>query len=113
MSTMSSSGTIFSVEKSNNETTGYSCSRLMQDNQATELKVLYYYDILHPDSIDPSTVVADGEAALLKLVAEHFGLIDGARCSIPPLTALWLIEVTSNATDEVVDVFGKSVDYCA
>ena len=79
----------------------------MQDNQATELKVQYYYDILHPDSVDTAAVVAGGEAALLELVAEHFGLVDGARCSIPPLTALWLIEVTSNATDEAVDVFGK------
>ena len=78
----------------------------MADNQVNELKVEYYYDILHDSSVDVATAVASGEAALLEDVAEYFGMIDGARCTVPPVTTLWLIDVTSGQQDEPVDAFG-------
>lgn len=85
---------------------GYSCSELMANNQVNELKVEYYYDILHDLSVDVATAVASGEAALLEDVAGYFGMIDGARCTVPPVTTLWLIDVTSRQQDEPVNAFG-------
>ncbi|CAB9525755.1 expressed unknown protein [Seminavis robusta] len=103
----SAASSIFRVDYGNDGSTpvGYSCQQLMSDNQASVLFVEYYYDIQHDTTVDAASVVAQGEADLLNIVASHFGLIDGARCSIPPVTALWLIEVTSEPADEVVDVF--------
>jgi hypothetical protein len=48
---------------------------------------------------------------LLTSVAANFGLISGDRCSSPPVSLLWLIEVTSNPPDEYKQVFGKSSVY--
>ena len=99
---------IFVIERAEDGTTplSYSCQQLMVNNQVNQLRVEYYYDILHDSGVDAATAVAKGEAALLNSVADHFGLIDGARCSIPPVTSLWLIDVTSRQQDEPVDAFG-------
>jgi hypothetical protein len=87
--------------------TRYSCEQLMEYNEAYPLSVDYYYDIMHASGKNTTEVVADGKEALLKSVAENFGLIDGARCSIPPVTALWLIEVDSGSVDEPQNIFSK------
>ena len=79
----------------------------MENNEAYFLNVTYYYDIVHEKSQSVDKVVAKGEEALLKSVARNFGLIDGARCSIPPVTKLWLIDVYSDVDDKPVDGFGK------
>lgn len=78
----------------------------MGDNEVYFLRAEYYYDIKYDLGEDVSSVVAKGEAALLNSVATEFGLIDGARCSIPSLTTLWLIQVASASTDELVPEFG-------
>lgn len=86
----------------------YSCQELMDNNKATQLNVQYYYDILHDSSANEATVVAKGESDLLSKVATHFGIIDGARCSIPPVNDLWIIQVSSKPEDTYVNGFGKS-----
>lgn len=74
------------------------------------LNVDYYYDIMHDAGRDTTEVVAEAKEALLNSVAKHFGLIDGARCSIPPVTALWLIEVDAGAADERQDLFSSCLE---
>ena len=99
---------MFVIERDTDGVTpvGYQCAQLMANNQANELKVEYYYDILHDSSVDVASAVASGEAALLDSVAQYFGLIDGARCTVPAVTTLWLIDVTSRQQDEPVNAFG-------
>jgi len=88
----------------------YFCEQLMSNNQANWIEIEYYYDILHSSDMDVATAVADGESALLTSVAKHFGLIDGARCSVPPTDSLWVTDVTSRQQDEPEVVFGTSLD---
>lgn len=88
----------------------YSCEELMANNEVYQLQVEYYYDILHDSGVDEATAVAQGEAALLTSVANNFGLIDGARCGIPAITELWLIDVTSSKQDEPVAVFDECLE---
>jgi len=81
----------------------YSCTQLMADNQAYALRIEYYYDILYHSGTTEEEAVKEGEAALLKSVAGNFGLVDGARCQIPPVQTLWLIEATSDPMDQSVN----------
>lgn len=87
--------------------TKYSCEQLMEYNEAYSLSVDYYYDIMHDAGLDTTETVADGKAALLDSVAKNFGVFDGSRCSIPPVTALWLIEVSSGPADSHESEFSK------
>ena len=79
----------------------------MEDNEAYSLTADYYYDIMHDSGLNTTEVVEVGKAALLNSVAQHFGLIDGARCSIPPVHALWLIDVASGISDTHESQFSK------
>jgi len=86
----------------------YSCEQLITYNQVSSISVEYYYDILHDNSEDEAAIVAQAEADLLADVAAAFGLADGARCSIPPINALWLVDVESDPQDELMQFFGKT-----
>ena len=87
--------------------TKFTCEQLMENNEAYPIEADYYYDIMHDSTLDTTEVVAEGKAALLDNVAKHFGLIDGARCSIPPVHSLWLINVASGDSDVHEDQFSK------
>ena len=99
---------IFGVEtNAGGVPTKYTCEQLMENNEAYLIEADYYYDVMHDIGLDTAEVVAKGKAALLDNVAKHFGLIDGARCSIPPVHSLWLINVASGDSDVHEDQFSK------
>ena len=86
---------IFNIETNDaGVPTRYYCEQLVEDNEAYLLTADYYYDIMHDASLNTADVVETGKAALLRSVAQHFGLIDGARCSIPPVgTSAFLLDL--------------------
>ena len=99
---------IFGIQTNENgKPIKYTCEQLMEDNEAYLIEADYYYDIMHDAALNTFEVVEASKQMLLDQVAIHFGLIDGARCSIPPVHSLWLIDVDSSALDVHENQFSK------
>jgi len=83
----------------------YSCKQLLANNQAGEVEVEYYYELLRSIDEDESDVRHRSERDTLNSVATHFGLDNGARCSVPPVNVIWLVKISSRPDDEPVNLF--------
>lgn len=86
----------------------YTCTELFQHNTAASIEITYYYDLLRDKNVAKSTVLAQSKADLINSIASEYGLLDGGRCSLPPINQLWVIKVDSPELEDThINDFGK------
>ena len=107
----------FSIETAEDGTTPirYSCPNLLEHNSAKFLNAKYFYELLafdsrnsHDYNITMTALVSYAERDLLVQLAGDVGMINGARCIIPPASRLWIVDVRSEPDDEIIEYLGKT-----